>query len=186
MMAAFATSPSVADADGGDEQDEHERIRRRAQELQRLREDAAARELVRAELSQPRRRGCRGEAELGAPEPSEELRQRLTLERHGLALLTRFGALQCGCGRSEAGPFGVAPVTGETISGPATYRVERRANGVHTERLNALDAALLDALAAGESFADACAACGESECAQAAASLRVRASSQGLLAAIQL
>jgi hypothetical protein len=52
--------------------------------------------------------------------------------------------------------------------------------------LNALDAALLEALAAGESFADACAASGAAESAQIAAALLVRASSLGLLAALQL
>ena len=81
-------------------------------------------------------------------------------------------------------------VRGESAERPrreqVCYRIERRANGVHTERLNAPDAALLAALAAGERFADACAACGEAESAQIAAALLVRASALGLLAALQL
>ena len=81
-------------------------------------------------------------------------------------------------------------VRGESAARPrreeVCYRVERRMSGVHAERLNALDAALLEALAAGESFADACASRGEPECAQTAAALLLRASSLGLLAALQL
>jgi uncharacterized protein len=67
------------------------------------------------------------------------------------------------------------------------YRVERRRDRVHCEVARSLDAALFEALAAGGSFADACAQAaatcqiGEAECAQAGASFLVHASSLGLV-----
>jgi hypothetical protein len=89
--------------------------------------------------------------------------------------------------RHDVLPTVQAVARGETPERPAredvAYRIERRGSEVRTERIDLRDAALLEALSAGATFAEACR---DSGAARSAAALLVRASALGLLTGVQL
>jgi hypothetical protein len=82
----------------------------------------------------------------------------------------------------EAAAAGRDPVRPER--GPVAYLVSRAGDGVRTERLGPREAAVLEALLAGESFREAC---GDDEAAAEAGARRlVKAAAAGLLAGMEL